>query len=108
MLKLAKGLNRATLQSFSRRQDPELERGTWNETMAEVDHGWIWEDVRRSYSDIVIAKRFGLQQREKLGSWLVREVPTTFYRSDGIYVSSQLDIVRRQQTSVATRSHLRP
>ena len=66
MLKLAKGLNRATLQSLSRRQDPELEQGTWNETLAEVEHGWIWEDVRRECHDIVIAKRFGLQQREKL------------------------------------------
>ena len=66
MLKLAKRLNRATLQSLSRRQDPELEQGTWNETMAEVEHGWIWEDVRRECHDIVIAKRFGLQQSEKL------------------------------------------
>ena len=66
MLKLAKGLNRATLQSLSRRQDLDLEQGTWKETMAEVDHGWIWEDVRGKVGDIVIAKRFGLQQRDKL------------------------------------------
>ena len=66
MLKLAKGLNRATLQSLSRRQEPEVEKGTWIETMAEVDHGWVWEDARCSGGDIVIAKRFGLQQRDKL------------------------------------------
>ena len=66
MLKLAKGLNRATLQSLSRRQDLDLEQGTWKETMAEVDRGWIWEDVRGKVGDIVIAKRFGLQQRDKL------------------------------------------
>ena len=66
MLKLAKGLNRATLQSLGKRQDDDLERSTWNETMGELEKGWIWEDCGGGDSDVVLAKRFGLQQRDKV------------------------------------------
>ena len=45
LLKLANGLNRATLKSLERRQDDSLEDGTWAETIAELEKGWIWEDV---------------------------------------------------------------
>lgn len=66
MLRLAKGLNRATLQSLDKRQDEDLEQGTWLETMGELEKGWIWEDCCRSSTDVVLAKRFGLQQRDKV------------------------------------------
>lgn len=66
MLKLAKGLNRATLQSLSRRQDSDLEISAWNETMVEVDNGWIWEDCHSGSGDVVLAKRLGLQQGDKV------------------------------------------
>ncbi len=66
LLKLANGLNRATLKSMERRQDADLEAGTWQETMAELEKGWIWMDESKSIAGKVIAKRFGLQQGSKL------------------------------------------
>ena len=66
MLKLAKGLNRATIQSLGKRQDPDLELSTWTETLGELEKGWIWEDCSSGLSEVVLAKRFGLQQRDKV------------------------------------------
>ena len=40
---LADGLNKATISKMALRQDPELEEATWQETLAELQHGWIWE-----------------------------------------------------------------
>ena len=56
----------AALKSMEKRQDEELERGTWEETMSELEHGWIFEDTSGSLVGEVIAKRFGLRQGEKL------------------------------------------
>ena len=61
MLTLACGLNKAALKSMEKRQDEGLERGTWEETMSELERGWIFEDTSGSLVGKVIAKRFGLQ-----------------------------------------------
>ena len=66
MVVLARGLNKAALKSMERRQDGDLEEGTWNETMSELDRGWIFEDTSGSLDGKVLAKRFGLRQGEKL------------------------------------------
>ena len=66
LVKLANGLNRATLKSLDRRQDNDLEEGTWAETISEIEKGWIWEDVSGDTDGKVLAKRFGLQQGSKL------------------------------------------
>ena len=66
LLKLAKGLNQATLKSMERRQDEVLEGGTWTETTVELEKGWIWDATGESMDGKVIAKRFGLQQGAKL------------------------------------------
>ena len=66
MLTLACGLNKAALKSMEKRQDEELERGTWEDTMSELERGWIFEDTSGSLVVKVIAKRFGLRQGEKL------------------------------------------
>ena len=66
VLALARGLNKAALKSMERRQDGDLEEGTWNETMSELDRGWIFEDTSGSLDGKVLAKRSGLRQGEKL------------------------------------------
>ena len=47
----------------SRRTD--LERDTWRETEAELKQGWIWEDTDASWTDKVVARRFGIRQGQK-------------------------------------------
>ena len=66
MMKLAKGLNRATLSSLEHRQDSELEQGAWDETLKEISNGWLWEDSNCDLSMHVVAKRFGIQQGPKI------------------------------------------
>ena len=66
LVKLSNGLNRATLKSLERRQESNLEEGTWSETVSEIEKGWIWEDFSGSTNGKVIAKRFGIQQGSKL------------------------------------------
>ena len=48
LLKLAKGLNQATLKSMEGRQDSVLEDGTWAETTVELEKGWIWDATDES------------------------------------------------------------
>ena len=38
----------------------------WEETEREVSEGWIWEDRQCVPEQVVIAKRFGLKQKEKI------------------------------------------
>ena len=66
LLKLAKGLNQATLKAMERRQDQHLEEGTWAETVDELPKGWIWDATGESLDGKVIARRFGLLQGAKL------------------------------------------
>ena len=46
--------------------DDELSRKTWDKTLKEPDNNWVWHDVTSETGDVVMAKRFGLQQKEKV------------------------------------------
>ena len=61
-MKLAKGLNHAILKSMDRRQENDLEAGTWSETAEELSKGWVWDASDESLEGKVLARRFGLQQ----------------------------------------------
>ena len=63
--RLSKGLNRATLAALGNRQEAELERGAWEETVNEINNSWLWEDKKFDISQHVMAHRFGLQQGSK-------------------------------------------
>ena len=65
LVKLAKGINHATLSSMDRRQEAALEQGAWDETCKELGEGWLWKD-EADRDNIVIAKRFGLRQGAKV------------------------------------------
>ena len=61
---LAKGLNKATLERLSRRNDEQLEAETWEETQKELDAGWVWLDEGPLPESVVIAMRFGILQNK--------------------------------------------
>ena len=64
--RLAKGLNRATLAALGNRQESELEQGAWEETVNEINNGWLWKDKHPDFSNHVVAHRFGLEQGSKI------------------------------------------
>ena len=64
--RLALGLNRATLKSLQSRQEEELERGAWEETMKEIQQGWLWEASDVDINRCAVAKRFGIRQGPKI------------------------------------------
>ncbi|CAE7235845.1 unnamed protein product [Symbiodinium sp. CCMP2592] len=61
---LSKGLNKATLQKLSRRQDSEIEESTWVETQKEIDAGWVWLEEGPVPEMVSIAMRFGIMQNK--------------------------------------------
>ena len=63
---LADGLNKVTVNKMALRQDPELEEATWQETLAELQHGWIWEAPEVEEGLKVYARRFGISQHGKI------------------------------------------
>eukprot|EP00435_Cladocopium_sp_Y103_P013750 s3633_g3.t1 len=64
---------RATTASFNEkvhrqlqmRQDPLLEGNTWEETVHELEEGWIWEDTTGDWTGKSVARRFGIHQGAK-------------------------------------------
>ena len=46
--KLGKTFNANSIESFSRRQESELEEATWKETESELEKGWIFLDTDAS------------------------------------------------------------
>ncbi|CAE7351602.1 NaCP60E, partial [Symbiodinium sp. CCMP2592] len=61
---LSKGLNKATLQKLSRRQNSEIEESTWVETQKEIDAGWVWLEEGPVPEMVSIAMRFGIMQNK--------------------------------------------
>jgi hypothetical protein len=46
--------------------DDDLSQKTWEKTMEEISNNWVCRDVVSEVGDVVLAKRFGLQQKEKV------------------------------------------
>ena len=63
---LADGFNANTLRKAQVRQDVDLERATWEETLAEEEQGWVWRCDAQSMQGKVVARRFGLLQNGKV------------------------------------------
>eukprot|EP00435_Cladocopium_sp_Y103_P065100 s379_g27.t1 len=59
------GFNEKVSQQMRHRQEEELEKETWNETLEELDKGWVWEDPDQSWDRKCVARRFGIHQGEK-------------------------------------------
>ena len=63
---MAKGLNHAILKQVQMPADDELSAATWQSTLDEIEKQWVWRDVTSEYDDVILAKRFGLQQKSKV------------------------------------------
>lgn len=63
---LAKGLNKSILSQVQSTVKDEISTSTWETTLDEERRGWIWRDPDQSLNDKVAAKRFGLQQKNKI------------------------------------------
>lgn len=63
---MAKGLNHAILKQVQTPADDELSATTWQSTLDEIEKQWVWRDVTSDYDDVILAKRFGLQQKRKV------------------------------------------
>ena len=46
--------------------DDDLSRTTWQSTLEELDKAWVWRDVTSDFDQVVLAKRFGLEQKSKV------------------------------------------
>ena len=63
---MAKGLNHAIFKQVNGTSDDELSRATWASTLEELEKNWVWRDVTSDCDDVILAKRFGLQQKNKV------------------------------------------
>ncbi|CAE7441415.1 unnamed protein product [Symbiodinium sp. CCMP2592] len=63
---LSSGFNAATLQKTQVRQDDDLEKATWEETLSEEANGWIWKCSEQQMDGKVVARRFGILQGSKI------------------------------------------
>ena len=64
--RMAKGINHSIVKQVGAAGDPDLEDEVWRQTREEVEKGWTWFDDKCEPSEKLLAKRFGLQQGEKV------------------------------------------
>ena len=65
LLASTRSFNEKVWKQLQFQQEDDLERDTWRETEAELEQGWIWEDSDASWTDKVVARRFGIKQGQK-------------------------------------------
>lgn len=63
---MAKGVNNMIYSQVVGTSDDDLAQKTWEKTVEEISNNWVWRDVVSDVSDVVLAKRFGLQQKDKV------------------------------------------
>ena len=63
---LSEGLNNSTLERLRVRQEDDLEKATWDETLAEEASEWIWRCDSWGVAGKAVAHRFGLRQKDKI------------------------------------------
>ena len=63
---LAKGLNKSVLAQVQNTDTDKVVESTWATMLEEERLGWIWRDPDQSLEGKVVAKRFGLQQKNKI------------------------------------------
>ena len=65
LLTLAKGFKGMVTSKLARRVDSDLDAATWEETVHEVENGWLWVDPTQPPT-CCYAMRLGLRQKEKI------------------------------------------
>ena len=64
--KLAKGVNHSICKQVAESPDDALSHEVWKQTQEELEKGWTWLDDHCDLKTKLLAKRFGLQQGEKV------------------------------------------
>ena len=64
--KMAAGLNKAILQQTLNQDRDETVAETWRSTLEELEKGWVFLDSDAGYDSFLLARRFGLRQKEKI------------------------------------------
>ena len=65
-LKTAKVRNQATIAKLATQASDEVTQQAWSETQEEVARGWLFEDCDPALDSVLIARRFGLKQGQKV------------------------------------------
>ena len=65
-LKTAKVRNQATIAKLANQASDEVTQQAWGETQEEVARGWLFEDCDPALDSVLIARRFGLKQGQKV------------------------------------------
>ena len=63
---LAQGTSRMIWGQVGATADDDLARATWTSTLEELEKQWVWRDVSSDVDSVVLAIRFGLQQKTKV------------------------------------------
>ena len=64
--KMASGLNKAILQQTLNQDRDETVAARWQSTVEELDKGWVFRDSEAGLESFLLARRFGLKQKEKI------------------------------------------
>ena len=64
--KMASGLNKAILQQTLNQDRDETVAATWSSTLEELEKGWVFLDSEAGWDSFLLARRFGLKQKEKI------------------------------------------
>ena len=64
--KMAAGLNKAILQQTLNQDRDDTVEATWRSTVDELERGWVFLDNEAGLDSFLLARRFGLKQREKI------------------------------------------
>ena len=63
---MAKGLSHMICGQVNGTADDKLSQTTWASTLEELEKNLVWRDVTSDYDNVILARRFGLQQKNKV------------------------------------------
>ena len=65
VMAMASSVNQRIVKQMSETSFSETDAKAWDETLAELERGWIFRDDAPDLGKVLLAKRFGLAQKEK-------------------------------------------
>ena len=114
LLYQSKDLSPLTFEKLSKSTSDDLSAKAWEETKLEEEKQWIWRDDSCAIQDVVLARRFGLRQKNKVrviddgkecGLNLARGLPEKFTLQGVDFVAAV--ILEASKTAGGSRLDLR-
>ena len=100
--KMAVGLNKAIMQQTLNQNRDDTVDATWNATLDELERGWVFLDSVTNIDFHLVARRFGLRQKEKIRPLLFGTNWKTYFQK-GNFSFGKIDQSLRNSRSAATR-----